>query len=885
MNGPIDSPRVARWLVRRCVRGDVGEYIIGDLEEEFARRVRRDGPGRSRVWYWRMALASIGASAFAFRDPVPGESLRTQAGMGERMLILARDVVHALRWLRRRPGFTATVVATLAIAVGANTAMFSVINAVLLRGLPYEDANRLVTVWRATVDRPDLRSYLAKVDFEDYREDARTFDALAAFRPTSPVWVVGENAEVMDGAEVSAEYFDVFAEPMTLGRGIAVSEAVPNGPAVVVVSWDLWRSRFGADPAVVGQTMRLNGSAHTIIGVAPNDFDFPAGADLWTPERSDTEACGRNCLTVRVIGRLATGVAPEAAEADLNRIAEQVGSVEPLNSNVRANVVPLEEYTVGDVRRGLRILFGAVGMVLLIACANVATLLFTGATERASQMALRKALGAARGRLIRQVLTESAILCIAGGLLGLLMAYIGIDLIKAAAAGSIPRIEDVTVDATVLVYTLFLMTATTLLFGFAPALLAARGSLTDLLRGVGRGGASGRNRGRVVLIATQVGLSVLLLIGTGLLLRTLRELRNVDLGFDPAGVIRFTISLPGADYPSPQDRIVLFDQLAERIAAVPDVEASGAIAGSPLAGSQFVASTERLDAPPGETEGPNTLLRTIMPGYFETMRIPLLQGRAIEPADRTTSMPVIVVSRNAARQLWPGEDPIGKRVRLGISVGLPEPDARTVVGVVEDVRSGTLSEFSSVEVYIPHAQAGAPSMTFVVRARNTNSVLLPAMRETVRQLDPRLPLRSPGTINDDVARHLAEPGFYSTLLGTFAAIALVLSAVGLYGLVAYQVARRRREIGIRMAIGARAETLVGMIAAMGFKPAMTGLALGLLAAVAARRALDSLLFGVSSLDPITWLTVVLFLALVTGAATILPARRAARVTPTEVLRE
>lgn len=866
------------------MRGPEAEYILGDLEEEYARRLSRHGVAHTRAWYWRMALASIGARAFAFREPEPGDALRTRASMGEKMHGMIRDLHHAMRWLRRRPGFTATVVATLAIAVGANTAMFSVINAVLLRGLPYVEPDRLVTVWRATVDRPDLRSWLANVDFEDYRNGSRAFEAMASYRPASPVWVVGENAEVLSGADVSENYFDVFAEPLALGRGITADEAMPNGPAVAVVSWSFWRSRLDADPGVLGRSLRLNGVAHTIVGVAPRAFDFPDGANVWLPERSDNQTCGRNCLSIRVIGRLATGVSADAAEADLNRIAERVGAAEPVNETIRTNVVPLSDYTVGDVRRGLRILFAAVGMVLLIACANVATLLFTGATERASQMALRKALGANRGRLVRQVLTESAVLCIAGGALGLLLARWGVGLIGTAAAGSIPRLDEVTLDGTVLGYTLLLMTLTTLLFGFAPALLAARGSLTELLRGMSRSGAIGRTRGRSMLIGAQVALSVMLLIGTGLLLRTLGQLRNVDLGFDPTNVLRFSVTLPEADYQTADARILLFERFGERIAGSADVLASGAIAGSPLGGSRLVASIERAGTTDVNAAAPNALVRTVLPGYFEAMRIPVLQGRPIETADRTASLPVVVISRNAAQEFWPGENPIGKQIRLGISVGMPEPDARTVIGVVEDIRSGSLAEVAPVEIYIPHAQAAASSMTFVVRTRNAGTTLLPALRETLRELDPTLPMRSVGTIADDVERHLAEPGFYSTLLGAFAGIALVLSAVGLYGLVSYQVARRRREIGIRMAIGARTDKLVGMIAAMGLRPAAIGLAVGLLATIAASRALDSLLYGISPLDPLTWLAVMLFLALVTAGATILPARRAARVAPTEVLR-
>jgi predicted permease len=499
-------------------------------------------------------------------------------------------------------------------------------------------------------------------------------------------------------------------------------------------------------------------------------------------------------------------------------------------------------------------------------------------------MALRKALGANGGRLVRQVLTESAVLCIAGGALGLLLARWGVGLIGTAAAGSIPRLDEVTLDGTVLGYTLLLMTLTTLLFGFAPALLAARGSLTELLRGMSRSGAIGRTRGRSLLIGAQVALSVMLLIGTGLLLRTLGQLRNVDLGFDPTNVLRFSVTLPDADYETADARILLFERFGERIAGSADVLASGAIAGSPLGGSRLVASIERAGTTDANAAAPNALVRTVLPGYFDAMRIPVLQGRPIEAADRTASLPVVVISRNAAQEFWPGENPIGKQIRLGISVGMPEPDARTVIGVVEDIRSGSLAEVAPVEIYIPHAQAAASSMTFVVRTRSAGTTLLPALRETLRELDPTLPMRSVGTIADDVERHLAGPGFYSTLLGAFAGIALVLSAVGLYGLVAYQVARRRREIGIRLAIGARADALVGMIAAMGLRPAAIGLAVGLLATIAASRALDSLLYGISPLDPLTWLAVMLFLALVTAGATILPARRAARVAPTEVLR-
>jgi predicted permease len=669
-----------------------------------------------------------------------------------------------------------------------------------------------------------------------------------------------------------------------MGRGISAEEAVPNGSRSVVISWDMWQTRLAGDADVLGQTLRLNGIEHTIVGVAERGFAFPDDATVWLPERNDNQRCGRNCLNILVVGRLAEGVTLERAAAEVNDIAARVASVEPINENVRANVVPLAEYLVGDVRRGLRILFGAVGMVLLIACANVATLLFTGATERASQMALRKALGANRGRLVRQMLTESAVLCVAGGALGLLLARWGVHLIGTAAAGSIPRLEDVSLDATVLGYTLLLMTVTTLLFGFAPALLAARGSLPELLRGVGRSGGVQRTRGRSILIGVQVALSVMLLIGTGLMLRTFNQLRSVDLGFDPARVLRFSVALPAADYATPEQRIQFFDQLAERVEASPDVVSTGAIAGSPLGGSRVVSSIERIGVPSAQAAAPNAVLRVTMPGYFETMGIPVLQGRGIEAADRASALPVVVVSSNAANALWPGEDPIGKEIRLGVSVGMPEPDSRTVVGVVGDVRSGSLADVTAVEMYIPLAQAAPASMTFVIRSRGGDGTLFPALRESLRAMDPTVPMRSAGAMRDDVARQLAEPGFYSTLLGAFAGIALLLSAVGLYGLVAYQVARRRREIGIRIAIGARSDALVRMLASMGLRPAFIGLAIGLIAAAAATRALESLLYGVSARDPMTWIGVLLFLSIVTTLAAVIPASRAAHVAPTEVLR-
>jgi predicted permease len=804
--------------------------------------------------------------------------------MGEKVDGMAQDVRLAARWLWRRPGFSLTVIATLAIAVGANTAMFSVVNAVLLRDLPFAQADRLVTIWRATADRPDLRSYVAKVDFEDYRAQSRSFAALATHRASSPVWVSGSDPEVVRGADVSEGFFDVFAVPMSVGRGIEAHEAAPNGPLVVVVSWEFWQTRLDADANILERTLRLDGVEHAIVGVAPRGFDFPDGARVWRPEQQSGDACGRNCVTVRVIGRLAPGVGVDRAHAELNEIAERVAAAEPVNEGVRANVVPLAELTVGGVRRGLLVLFGAVGMVLLIACANVASLLFTSATERAGQMAVRKALGANRGRLIRQILTESAVMCALGGLLGLALAAWGVGLIGTAAAGTIPRLDEVTLDGRVLAFTFALMTLATLLFGLAPAVLAARGSLTDVLRGIGRSGGQTRTRGRSALIGSQVALSVMLLIGTGLLLRTLGALRGAELGFDPSNVVRFSVSLPSPHYEDPSLRVQFMERMAEHVAALPDALVASGIAGAPLGGARFVTSVERLDGSDAADIGPNATLRVVLPNYFEAMRIPVLQGRSIEAIDHASGQSVVVVSRAAAETLWPNENAVGKRVRLGASMGFPEPQARTVVGVVGDVRSGSLQDITSMELYIPHAQSGAASMTFVVRTRSGGIGIIGAVREDLRRLDPTLPLRSVGTITDDVKSELAQPGFYSTLLGIFALMALTLSAVGLYGLVAYQVARRHREIGIRMAMGARADEVVRLLARKGLAPAAVGLIVGLVAAIAASRLVAALLYGVAPLDPLTWFVVFGFMAAVAIASCVLPARRATRVEPTQVLR-
>jgi predicted permease len=654
------------------------------------------------------------------------------------------------------------------------------------------------------------------------------------------------------------------------------------------VGHGFWQERFGADPELLGRTLRLNGELYEIIGVAPEGFGFPANAQLWVPYYIDVEDCGRGCRLLEVVGRLADGTSVETARSELTALGSRLEAAYPEDNYGRGfGVATLEDEIVGDVRTGLLVLLAAVGIVLLIACANVANLLLARANARAGEIAVRSALGASRLRIVGQLLLEALVLAGLGGALGTLMASFAFDALLWLAPATIPRLDDVAVDGTVLSFALGTSLLTLLLFALAPALRLASVPVAALLSHSGRGRSDGpaHDRSRSALLVAQMALSLTLLSGAGLLLRSLSELRSIELGFDHEGVLTFDLWLPDAPYVSDADRAArFFTDLEERIVALPGVESVGSIFGSPLSGDGATTSVRYLDRPaPPEGQEEAAVLRVTTPGFHETLEIPLLRGRALEKRDRADAPRVALVSRSLADRYYPNQDPIGKQIQLGMSFGYAETP-RTIVGVVSDIRSVRLTRAPMPEVYVPQSQMGSVYMTVTVRSTSSTADLLPGIRREVETLDPDVPIRDVEMLETTVERSFGSARFYLTLLTIFAGIAVMLAAVGLYGVVAYLVARRTREIGIRMALGATRGAVVRMVVAQGLRPAAAGVVLGLAGAYLGSRILRSLLYNVEPGDPVTLAGVTALLLVIVVAAIIVPARQAIKIPPAAALR-
>ncbi len=871
------------------------EAVVGDLDEEFIEWVLPEaGRTEARAWYRRMAWRSLvaGWSATAGRGPEmsPESRRREQREREDVMDTLLRDVRHALRSLGRRPGFVATIVLTLALAIGANTAMFSVVHSVLLRPLPYDEADQLVAMWQSQQEAPDLRSSFSIPNFADYREQTEAFENLAHWRRARRTLTGSGAAELVTGVAISRDFFRVFRAEPVLGRSLAAEEIGPESARSVVISHAFWQNRLGADENVLERSLELDGLSHRIVGVAPEGFVYPAGAELWMGERVDVDdGCGRGCRIVAVVGRLADGRTLTSAQAEAARFAPAFEALDSnMNFEIAFNLVSLEDQAIGTVRTGLIVLLAAVAMVLLIACVNVANLLYASGLKRQGELAVRAALGASRGRLVRFMLSESLVLSLVGGLAGVLLAWLTIRGFGALAGSQLPRLDGLGLSIPVLLFALILTVDTALLFGLAPAIALSRDSVSEVINGSGRGHTGARRSiGRSSLLALQVGLSVVLLLGTGLMLRSLQELQAVDLGFDPDGVDRFTVSLPEAGYGS-DEAVVFFRELTEQLSALPDVSSAAAVMGSPLGNVALGGSIARTDIPlPPRDQVPSTTIRPATVGYLRAIGIPLLRGRDFVAQDVNGGERVIIVSEMTAERLWPDEDPIGKPVFVSASAGAyPEgrKHPRTVIGIAANVRSGSLTDGDRLEVYVPHAQSGSDFMTVVMRREPGAGSALPAARVVLEDMEPDVALISPGTMRQAVADELATPRFYATILASFAGLALLLTTIGLWGVVAYQVSLRLREIGIRLAVGAERRSVVALLTRQGLVPALVGLGVGLVASAVAARVLADLLYEVRPGDPVAWASSAGLILAIAALASVFPAARASRVQPAEVLR-
>jgi predicted permease len=772
------------------------------------------------------------------------------------------DLRFAFRALRRHRGFAAAVAAMLALGIGANTAIFSVVNAVLLRGLPYPAPERLIM---AFTTYPDFgHSSTSLDDFRDWRDGARGTVELAAFGSAN-YNVTGDGApERAQGAAVTANYFRVLGATPTLGRAFLPEEERGSVPRVVMLGHDFWRRRFGGDPGVVGRTLTLNGLPRTVVGVAPATVILPRGADLFVPQRTDT-TFGRRSEFLTVVGRVAPGATIEGARGVLATVAARLTAQYPETNSSRltVDVTPMRDEVVGAARPALLVLAGAVGLVLLVACANVANLLLVRATTREREVATRAALGASRLRVARQLLAESVVLAAAGGAAGVLLAAVAVRLVRALGADVLPRAAEVSLDPAALAFAVVVSVGTGVLFGLAPALRLARSDLQSLLRGGGRGVAGGgaAQRARGVLVGAEVALSVLLLVGAGLLLRSFVALQRSEPGFVAEGVLTARVVLPQSAYADVDRDVAPFQRtLLDRLRAVPGVRAAALASTLPLSGAGYVTFTiQGRESQPGEDVQPFD----VSDDYFRAMGVRLVRGRTFTPQDGPGAPRVAVVNEEAARRFWPGRDPIGARIAVGDTT-----QYQTVVGVVANVRQEGMTAKPYPQLYGAIRQDPTRGVAVVVRTAGDPAQLTSAVRRAVAALDPTLPVYDVATMTQRVSRDVARPRTTAAVVTGFGA-----------------VAQRTRELGVRMALGASRGDVRRLVVRLGMTPVVAGLAVGLIAAPAAARGLGALLYGVAPVDPLAYGGAAAFLALVALAATWLPAERATRVAPMVALRQ
>lgn len=797
------------------------------------------------------------------------------------MTQLLQDLRYAARLMLKQPGFTAVAIVALALGIGANTAIFSAVNAVLLQPLPFPEPERLVLVRDLQQTDETPASY---PEYLDWRDQNQTFDDLAAaFSSSYSLTGQGEPEQLL-GVRVSANLLPMLGVKPVIGRNFQPEEESRSGERVVILSYSLWQRRFGGDSGVLGQNVTLGGQGFTVIGVLPAGVrgvlpgvDQPEQSrDVWMPLRLAAPPRGLHFMTV--IGRLRPDLTLAQARAEVEEIAERLRQTQTTEHGVR--LVPLTQFVVGDTRPVLLILLGAVGLVLLIACANVANLMLARAASRRKEIAVRLALGASRARLVRQMLTESVLLALVSGGLGVVLALWGADSLAVLASSWLPRAEEIKLDSTVLLFTLAVSLLTAILFGLAPALRASSAQLSEVLKEGGQRAGHGRDRVRGLLVVSEVALSLVLLIGAGLLIRSFVTLLNVDKGFDPRQVLALDINLPQSRYAEPPQQALFFQQLLERIVALPGVAGAAAVSDLPLGESSTNGDTqiEGKTFPPDSQPISEKLI--VSAGYFRVMRIPLRAGRYFDERDATGNPQVALINDSFARTYLPGEDPIGKRIDFGWeTTGWQE-----IVGVIGDIKHRGLDEAALPAVYVPQLQRPSLSMTVVVRTTPDPRSLSAAVRSQLFSLDKDQPISRVRVMEEVVSASVASRRLSMVLLAGFAVVALALAAVGLYGVMSYIVTQRTHEIGVRMALGARVGDVLGLVLRQGMSLVMLGVGIGLAGALALTRLMASLLYGVSATDFATFAVIALLLTTVALLACYLPARRATRVDPMIALR-
>lgn len=853
------------------------EFILGDLEETYG----------NRTWRLGWEIVRTGAALRLRNDPPLTAHRSPLTSRSDFVGTLLSDLRFALRQLARSPGFSLLAILTLALGIGATTAIYSVVSPVLFRPLPYPSAERIMTLSERGKDESESNTGYAT--FLDVERMSSSFESIAAMSSWQPTLQGGGDPERLSGQRVTRGFFSVLGVRPALGRDFSAEENIRGKHFVVMLSHGLWQRRFGADPSVVGRPVTFNGIAYTVVGVLPKTFEslLSPGAVIWAPLAYETSlpwAC-RSCRHLREIGRLKEGISPASARRELDVISGRLVAEHPTDYPATGmHVIPLQDQLTRDVRPALLAVLGAVALVLLIACANVSALLLGRAIQREGEFAIRGALGAGKMRVVRQLLTESVLLSMLGGAAGITLAYWGVQGLSALAPPSLPRLSAIGIDGGVLLFTAALSVATGIAFGLVPAFATARPDLFAALRPGGRStGQRSRRLARATLVAGEIALALMLLFGAGLLMRSLHRLLSVDPGFDPAGLLTMEVQTTGPRYQEDPAVRDFFDRARDAVRQVPGVEHAGWTSQLPLGGNfdrygvqiEGVVLANPANAPAADRYA-------VTPGYLKAMRIPLQRGRTITEADGTGAPRIVLINQTFAAVAWPNSDPIGAKLQLGG----PERPWRTVVGIVGDVRHTSLDEKLAPQIYLPEAQwfSADDAMVLTVRTHGDPVPLASAIRAAIRSVDPTLPILHVATMEDVVSATAQQRRFAFVLFQVFAVVALLLAAAGIYGVLAGSVTERTRELGIRAALGASRNGLLALVVRQGLALTVTGLAVGALGSLLLSRFLQRLLFGVGAQDPLTFAGVVVVLMVVALTACWAPAWRATRVSPLEAIR-
>ncbi len=809
------------------------------------------------------------------------------------MQTLWQDLRFAARMLRKNPGFTIVAMLTLALGIGANAAIFSVVNSVLLQPLPYKDPARILNLSGMDLKTQTSGAFLSYTKYTQIQEQNKTLESIAGFYPLTLSMVTEREPEAVNGARASVDFFRVLGISPARGRAFLPEEEQDGGPDVAVISDGFWHSHFAGDPMALGKPLVLDGKNATIIGVLPASFHFPLQfpePDVWLPRPSETvlltpAQVRSGASYFNVIARLRQGESLSRARAELDTInasykQQFAGNVDATKFGVFAQT--LEDSVVGGLRASLLVLLAAVGFVLLIACANVANLLLARATAREREIAVRKALGASGGRLVRQLVSESILLSVSGGALGVCLAAALLPAVRSISPGTVPRLAEAKIDTLVLVFSLLLCVITGTVFGLFPALQTSKRDLHATLKEGGRGSSEGGSRGRfrAVLVVAEIGVALVLMTGAGLLMQSFSRLMHVNPGFSPENLMAFPLTLPPSRYSKPELQAQFYRQLLEHIRAMADVKSAGVTSYLPLGGAaRFVFVCPEGRVCEGVGKDPTSAARQVSAGYFETVRTPVLSGRTFSEQDFAGGAPVAVINETAAKHFFPGQNPIGKHI-----ANSRDMLQREIVGVVADVKFSALNAANVEEMYLPMAQVPWPNTTLLVRSEASSQALVTAVRARIAEVDPNLPVAGISSMEDVVDASVAQPKMTMQFVGVFAGFALLLAAIGIYGVMAYTVSARKQEMGIRVALGAGPADILRLVVGQGMRMALIGVAIGVVVSLVLTRLLASLLFGVRATDPLVFSAAAIVLAAVAFLACYIPARRATRVDPIIVLR-